>query len=104
MELSWEELNSLLVLTAVQRGKMGEDIKCGRIESKEWENNSWQGWAVADAEAESREENVECRSDTGPCSCRHSHFPASGATSQHSFNCSNQSSSGWRKLIKAENL
>lgn len=40
MELSCEELNSLLVLTAVQRGKMGEDIKCGRIESKEWENNS----------------------------------------------------------------
>lgn len=40
MELSWEELNSLLVLAAVQRGEMGEDMKCGRIESTKWENNS----------------------------------------------------------------
>lgn len=44
MELSWEELNSLLVLAAVQRGKMGEDKKCDRIESQEWANSS-RGWA-----------------------------------------------------------
>lgn len=43
-------------------------MKYGRIESRVGKQLSRQGWAVADREAEPREENVECRSDTGPCS------------------------------------
>lgn len=42
MELSWEELDSLLILAAVQRGKRREDMKYGRIESKEREKTTLQ--------------------------------------------------------------
>lgn len=39
---------------------MVEDTKCGRNESKAWENKlSWQGWTVADIKVEPTGENVE---------------------------------------------